>query len=152
MHQKKIYKNLKSDNDNIGLLKKISFILLILTIYRIGSYIPLPGVNLIHLDNIMHEYGQGILGVFNVLTGGSLGRMSIFTLNIMPYITASIIVQLVQMIFKDFRDLGNLKKNNLHFYSKLLAILLSATRGFNRAHNCREHSRRLGHSYNMGTL
>ncbi len=98
-------------NDSFGssgdLARRIWFVLLMLIIYRVGTYIPLPGVNLLALDEVAKAQAGGILGMFNTFTGGALGRMSIFTLNIMPYITASIIMQLMTVISK---ELGNLKK------------------------------------------
>ena len=99
-NQSQNFGNPLSGKGDLG--KKIFFVIFILIIYRLGTYIPLPGVNLSILDNIVKEQAKGILGMFNVLTGGALGRMSIFTLNIMPYITASIIMQLMTVLSKEF--------------------------------------------------
>ena len=115
------------------LSKKIFFVLFILIIYRIGTYVPLPGVNLMVLDDIVQTRARGILGMFNVLTGGALGRMSVFTLNIMPYITASIIMQLLSVVSKEFSELrksGELGRQKINQYSKYLAVVLALFQGY----------------------
>ncbi len=115
------------------LSKKIFFVLFILIIYRIGTYVPLPGVNLMVLDDIVQTRARGILGMFNVLTGGALGRMSVFTLNIMPYITASIIMQLLSVVSKEFSELrksGELGRQKINRYSKYLAVVLALFQGY----------------------
>src|SRR5690242_9706423 len=89
-------------NLNLGVLskatelkKRIWFTLAALIVYRVGSYIPVPGVDASVMTEMLHQHGGGILGMFNMFTGGALGRMTIFALNIMPYISASIIIQLL---------------------------------------------------------
>ena len=132
-------KNSKSQNFGSSLSskgdlgKKIFFVIFILIIYRLGTYIPLPGVNLSILDNIVKEQAKGILGMFNVLTGGALGRMSIFTLNIMPYITASIIMQLMTVLSKEFSELkksGEAGRQKINQYSKYLSVALALFQGY----------------------
>src|SRR5919199_5327405 len=76
--------------------KKIAFTALMLALYRLGAYIPVPGVNTAAVDQIQSNYGGGnILGFLNLFTGGGLSRIAIFPLGVMPYITASIIPQLL---------------------------------------------------------
>ena len=74
---------------------RIIFTLLALVVYRLGTYIPIPGVNPGALDDIFNQNTGGIFGMFDMFAGGALSRMSIFALNIMPYISASIIIQLM---------------------------------------------------------
>jgi len=115
------------------LSRKIFFVIFILIMYRIGTYIPLPGVNLMVLDDIVRAQGKGMLGMFNVLTGGALGRMSVFTLNIMPYITASIIMQLLSVVSKEFSELkksGEAGRQKINQYSKYLAVALALFQGY----------------------
>ncbi|MDR3126720.1 MAG: preprotein translocase subunit SecY, partial [Rickettsiales bacterium] len=76
------------------LKKRIWFTLCLLIIYRLGSYIPLPGVNASIVQSFFEGSG-GFLGMFDMFTGGNLSRMTIFALNIMPYISASIIISLM---------------------------------------------------------
>ena len=75
--------------------KKLAFTALMLALYRLGSFIPVPGVNPDAIEAISENYaGSNILGFLNLFTGGGLSRIAIFALGIMPYITASIILQL----------------------------------------------------------
>ena len=80
------------------LKKRIWFTLGALIVYRLGTYIPLPGIDPNILAEIFRQNQGGILGLFDVFSGGALGRMTIFALNIMPYISASIIMQLMTTV------------------------------------------------------
>ena len=80
------------------LKKRILFTLLALIVYRIGSYVPIPGIDPVALEKVFERNVGGILGMFDMFAGGALGRMTIFALNIMPYISASIIMQLLTSI------------------------------------------------------
>ena len=89
-------------NLNLGVLakatelkKRIWFTLGALLVYRIGTYVPVPGVDAAVMAEMLRQHGGGILGMFDMFTGGALGRMTVFALNIMPYISASIIIQLM---------------------------------------------------------
>ena len=79
--------------------KKLLFTAGILALYRLGSFIPVPGVNTVALKEIEDNYaGSNILGFLNLFTGGGLSRLALFALGIMPYITASIILQLLTVV------------------------------------------------------
>ncbi|MDP2193463.1 MAG: preprotein translocase subunit SecY, partial [Alphaproteobacteria bacterium] len=81
------------------LKKRLWFTMFALIVYRIGSYIPLPDINPLFLADFMNpQKAGGILGVLDMFSGGSLGRMTILSLNVMPYISASIVVQLMTTI------------------------------------------------------
>ncbi|RYE14913.1 MAG: hypothetical protein EOP34_05085 [Rickettsiales bacterium] len=114
------------------LKKRIYFTFVALLIFRIGSYIPLPSINSSVLLKINLDNSSGILGMLNILSGGSLGRMSIFALAIMPYITSSIIMQLITVIYKDS---NNTKKNDesnkkkINKYTRYLTVLLAVIQG-----------------------
>ena len=85
--------------DRYGDLKRrLWFLLLALVVYRIGTHIPVPGINAAVLDDLFKSQRDGILGLFNVFSGGALSRFSIFALGIMPYISASIIMQLCTVV------------------------------------------------------
>ena len=77
------------------LKNRILFTILILVVYRTGTYIPLAGIDPFALKEIMSNSQKGLLGMFNMFSGGAVTRMAIFALGIMPYISASIIVQLL---------------------------------------------------------
>lgn len=122
----------KNKNDN-NLIKKFLFVILALFIFRLGTHIPLPGIDGAVLDEITKANSGGLLGVFNMFTGGALGRLSIFALNIMPYITASIVMQLLSIMSKDLAALkkeGELGKQKLGRYTKYFAIILAAFQGY----------------------
>ena len=97
--------NLGSITKAEDLKKRIFFTLLALIVYRIGSYIPLPGIDPIALEKVFNANVGGILGMFDMFAGGALGRMTIFALNIMPYISASIIMQLLTVISPQLEQL-----------------------------------------------
>ena len=80
------------------LKKRIWFTLGALLVYRFGTYIPLPGIDPAAWDQIFRTQAGGILGMFNMFAGGGIHRMAIFALNIMPYISASIIIQLMTTV------------------------------------------------------
>src|SRR5690606_30884205 len=80
------------------LKKRILFTLGALVVYRFGSYVPIPGIDAGALAEIFRQNAGGLLGVLDMFSGGALGRMTIFALNIMPYISASIILQLMTAV------------------------------------------------------
>jgi preprotein translocase subunit SecY len=89
----------QKSGDRYGDLKRrLWFLLLALIVYRIGTHIPVPGINAGVLDDLFKSQKDGILGLFNVFSGGALSRFSIFALGIMPYISASIIMQLCTVV------------------------------------------------------
>jgi preprotein translocase subunit SecY len=115
------------------LKSRIIFALIALIVYRIGSYIPVPGINAHVLADVASQNSSGILGMFNMLSGGSLGRMSIFALAIMPYITASIIIQLLTVISKTMESIkkeGEAGRKKINQYTRYGTVLLSAFQGF----------------------
>src|ERR1700754_984847 len=77
---------------------KILFAMAVLAVYRLGSFIPVPGVHTDAVDQIQSNYNSGVLGLLDTFTGGGLSRIAIFALGIMPYITASIILQLLVVV------------------------------------------------------
>ena len=88
--------NSVSNKDSLAQLKqKIFFTIFALILYRIGTYLPLPGINPEIFKQISQQNQSGVLGMLNMFSGGALGRMTIFALNVIPFITASIIMQLV---------------------------------------------------------
>ena len=87
------------------LKRRLGFTVLALIIYRLGTYIPLPGIDPAVLEQIFQQNAGGILGMFDMFAGGALGRMTIFALNIMPYISASIIMQLLTSVSPQLEQL-----------------------------------------------
>ena len=110
------------------LRNRVLFTLALLGVYRIGAHIPTPGINWQVLE-LMFQQGQGsFLGIFDLFSGGSLRRLTIFALGIMPYITASIILQLMTVVFPYLEKLqkeGELGRRKITQYTRYLTILLS---------------------------
>lgn len=120
----------KSSND---LVSRIVFTILILIVCRFGSFIPIPSIDSIALSSVAEKNQSGILGMFNMLSGGSLGRMSIFALAIMPYITASIIIQLMSVAYKPLENLkkeGEVGKRKVNQLSRYLTVLLASFQAY----------------------
>jgi preprotein translocase subunit SecY len=90
--------NLSAFSKATELKSRIWFSLLALIVYRIGTYIPVPGIDPVSLATLFKQHGGGILGMFDMFAGGALKRMTVFALSVMPYITASIIIQLLTAI------------------------------------------------------
>ena len=91
------------------LKKRIWFTLGALLVYRLGTYIPVPGIDPVALGQLVQQNSTGILGWINGLAGGALGRMAIFALNIMPYISASIIIQLMTTVSPHLEQLKKVR-------------------------------------------
>ena len=100
------------------LKNRILFTIFILTIYRLGTFVPLPGIDPEQLQLMMEGNQKGLLGMFNVFAGGAVSRMAIFALGIMPYISSSIIVQLLTGVSDYFKNLKESrrvrKKKDIH--------------------------------------
>jgi preprotein translocase subunit SecY len=115
------------------LKKRIWFTLGALIIYRLGSYIPIPGINAQALASFAEANSQGILGWVNNLAGGALGRMAIFALNIMPYISASIIMQLMTTVLPSLEALkkeGESGRKKINQYTRYGTVLLAAVQAY----------------------
>lgn len=124
---------MKKNKSGGGLFKKIVFVIFALLIFRLGTHIPLPWIDGAVLAEIAKTNSSGLLGVFNMFTGGALGRLSIFSLNIMPYITASIVMQLLTVVSKELASLkkeGESGRQRIAKYTRYFAIGLSALQGY----------------------
>ena len=96
---------MSSSSSSIDLRNRIIFTIAILAVYRFGTFIPLPGIDPEQLKIMMEGNQKGLLGMFNVFAGGAVSRMAIFALGIMPYISSSIIVQLLTGVSDYFKNL-----------------------------------------------
>ena len=118
------------------LKKRLWFTVGALIIYRLGTYLPLPGIDPNALSDIFSQQSSGILGMFDMFSGGALGRMTIFALNIMPYITASIIMQLMTAIVPSLESLkkdGEAGRKMINQYTRYLTVLLASVQGYGMA-------------------
>ncbi|HSR72625.1 MAG TPA: preprotein translocase subunit SecY [Kiloniellales bacterium] len=115
------------------LKKRIWFTLGALVIYRLGTYIPAPGIDPVILEQVFQQQAGGILGMFNMFAGGALGRMTIFALNIMPYISASIIMQLLTAVTPSLEALkkeGEVGRKKLNQYTRYGTVGLAAVQSY----------------------
>jgi len=115
------------------LKKRLWFTLGALVVYRIGTYIPIPGIDPGILREIFESQRGGILGMFDMFSGGALGRMTLFALNIMPYITASIIIQLMSAVSPTLEALkkeGEAGRKTLNQYTRYLTLFLAIFQSF----------------------
>src|SRR3981081_363194 len=115
------------------LKSRIWFTLGALVVYRLGTYIPIPGIDPSILHEIFSSKAGGILGMFDMFSGGALGRMTIFALNIMPYISASIIIQLLTAVSPTLEALkkeGESGRKALNQYTRYLTVLLAAVQAY----------------------
>ncbi|GBR01300.1 preprotein translocase subunit SecY [Acetobacter oeni] len=120
--------NLSSFNKATELKKRIWFTLGALIVYRLGTYIPVPGIDATVMGQLLAKHQGGILGMFDMFSGGALGRMTVFALNIMPYISASIIVQLMSTALPSLESLkkeGEQGRKRLNQYTRYLTVAIA---------------------------
>ena len=111
------------------LKKRLWFTVGALIVYRLGTYIPIPGVDPVVLDDIFSQQAGGILGMFNMFAGGALGRMTIFALNIMPYISASIMIQLLTTVsptLEQWKKEGESGRRKITQFTRYGTVVLAA--------------------------
>ena len=115
------------------LKKRIWFTLGALVIYRLGTYIPSPGIDPVVMEQIFEQQAGGIIGMFNMFAGGALGRMAIFALNIMPYISAAIIMQLLSSVsptLEAIKKEGEAGRKKINQYTRYGTVLLASIQAY----------------------
>ena len=115
------------------LKNRIIFTVFVLSIYRLGTYIPLPGIDPQALQSLMETNQRGLLGMFNIFSGGAVSRMAIFALGIMPYISSSIIISLltgVSETFKNLKNQGEVGRKKITQYTRYGTVLLATIQGY----------------------
>tara|TARA_B100000989_G_scaffold8620_1_gene5911 strand:+ start:1 stop:1272 length:1272 start_codon:yes stop_codon:yes gene_type:complete len=118
---------------NNDLRNRIIFTIFILAIYRFGTFVPLPGIDPDQLKIMMEGNQKGLLGMFNVFAGGAVSRMAIFALGIMPYISSSIIVQLLTGVsdyFKNLKSQGTIGRQKITQITRYGTVLLATIQGY----------------------
>ena len=118
------------------LRNRIIFTIIILAIYRFGTFVPLPGIDPTQLQALMDGNQKGLLGMFNVFSGGAIARMAIFALGIMPYISSSIIVQLLTGVsdyFKNLKSQGEVGRKKISQLTRYGTVLLATVQGYGLA-------------------
>jgi preprotein translocase subunit SecY len=118
-----------NSNGFADLKSRLLFVLLAILIFRVGSYIPVPGLNPLRLQELFNSQQNNIVGLFNMFSGGALMRFSVFALGIMPYISASIIIQLLTVIspvLGELRKEGEAGQRKINKYTRYGTVILSA--------------------------
>ena len=115
------------------LKNRILFTIMLLIIYRLGTYVPISGIDPLALKEIMATSQKGLLGMFNMFSGGAVTRMAIFALGIMPYISSSIIVQLLTGVsdyFKNLKDQGEIGRKKITQITRYGTVLIACLQGY----------------------
>ena len=118
---------------NNDLRNRILFTIFVLSIYRLGTYVPLPGIDPESLKTMMDSNQRGLVGMFNIFSGGAVKRMAIFALGIMPYISSAIIIQLltgVSETFKNLKNQGEIGRKKITQYTRYGTVLLATIQGY----------------------
>lgn len=124
---------LKSMFEIPDLRKRILFTMGMLALYRLGSFVPTPGINAQAFEQFFQSLAGGLLGLLTMFSGGSLRRLTVLALGIMPYITASIILQLLTVVFPHLEKLqkeGELGRRKITQYTRYLTVAISAFQAF----------------------
>jgi preprotein translocase subunit SecY len=125
--------NQKAFSHSSDLRNRIFFTIIILSIYRLGTYVPLSGIDPFALQEVMASSQKGLMGMFNVFSGGAVKRMAIFALGIMPYISASIIVQLLTGVsdyFKNLKEQGEIGRKKITQITRYGTVFIAAMQGY----------------------
>ncbi len=125
--------NLSAFAKATDLKKRLWFTLGALIVYRLGTYIPLPGIDPVVMQDIFRQNAGGILGMFDMFAGGALSRMTIFALNIMPYISAAIIMQLMTTVSPKLEALkkeGEVGRKKINQYTRYGTVLITAVQAY----------------------
>ena len=120
--------SLKSGNKFADLRRRLMFLVLALVVYRIGAHIPVPGIDPDQLAQLFNSQSGGILGMFNLFSGGALSRFTVFALGIMPYISASIIMQLLTIVLPSLESLkkdGQAGQRKITQYTRYGTVVLA---------------------------
>ena len=128
-----MFKTLKNALKTPDVRKKILYTLLLIVIFRLGCFITIPGVDTFALNETMNSATNGMAGLIDMISGGAFSRLSIFAMSISPYITASIVIQLLALVIPALERLtkegGEEGRAKLNRYTKLLTVLLALIEG-----------------------
>ena len=129
---KKLIETIKNIFKIEELRKRIVYTMLLLLIYRLGSFVVLPGIDPMQLSNLQAQASGGLVGLLNMFSGGAFGNASIFALGVMPYISASIVIQLLGIMIPYFQRMqreGESGRRKMNQWTRYLTILILALQG-----------------------
>ncbi len=126
--------NVEAFSKATELHKRLIFTVVAMIVYRIGCYIPIPGINMAAFLQAFEGQSKGVLGMFNMFSGGAVRNMAVFALNVMPYISSSIIVQLLGTVYPPWEKLrkegGEAGRKTLNQYTRYLTVILALFQSF----------------------
>ena len=126
--------NVEAFSKATELHKRLIFTVVAMIVYRIGCYIPIPGINMAAFLQAFEGQSKGMLGMFNMFSGGAVRNMAVFALNVMPYISSSIIVQLLQTVYPPWEKLkkegGEAGRKQINQYTRYLTVILALFQSF----------------------
>ena len=128
-----MFKTIKNALKTPDVRKRLLYTLLLIVIFRLGCFITIPGVNSVKLNEIMSSSTNGLSSLIDIISGGAFSRFSLFAMSINPYITASIVIQLLAMVIPSLERLakegGETGKEKMNTYTKILTIVLAVVEG-----------------------
>lgn len=128
-----MFKTIKNALKTPEVRKRLLYTLVLIIVFRLGCFITVPGVDLVQIQNAMQSSGNGITGLIDIISGGAFSRFSIFAMSVTPYITASIVIQLLTMIIPSLERLakegGEVGRQKVDKYTKSLSIVLALVEG-----------------------
>ena len=128
-----MFKTIKNALKTPEIRKKLWYTLVLIILFRLGCYITVPGVNVVSLNNLMGESSSTLVGLIDIVSGGAFSNFSIFAMSITPYITASIVIQLLGMVIPSLEKLtkegGETGRQKINKYTKMLTIVLALVEG-----------------------
>ena len=128
-----MFKTIKNAIKTPDVRKRLLYTLLLIVIFRLGCYITIPGVNSLTLNEIMSSSSNGLSNLIDIISGGAFSRFSLFAMSINPYITASIVIQLLAMVIPSLERLakegGETGREKMNTYTKMLTIVLAIIEG-----------------------
>jgi preprotein translocase subunit SecY len=128
-----LFKTIKNALKTPEVRKRLLYTLVLIIVFRLGCFITVPGVDLVQIQNAMESSGNGLTGLIDIISGGAFSRFSIFAMSVTPYITASIVIQLLTMIIPSLERLakegGEVGRQKVDKYTKALSIVLALVEG-----------------------
>ena len=128
-----MFKTIKNALKTPEVRKRLLYTLVLIIVFRLGCFITVPGVDLVQIQNAMESSGNGLTGLIDIISGGAFSRFSIFAMSVTPYITASIVIQLLTMIISPLVKLakegGEVGRQKIDKYTKALSIVLALAEG-----------------------
>ncbi len=128
-----MFKTIKNALKTPEVRKRLLYTLVLIIVFRLGCFITVPGVDLVQIQNAMESSGNGLTGLIDIISGGAFSRFSIFAMSVTPYITASIVIQLLTMIIPSLEKLakegGEVGRQKVDKYTKALSIVLALAEG-----------------------